>query len=214
MIDELAHAANMDPIAFRVQNIDATQTAGNARWIGVLDAVAQAAGWQPGVSASRAEIGDVVTGRGVAIGGFAGSFPAIVADVTVNKKTGKITATHLYAAQDAGTTVNLASVENQMSGCLIQGCSRALLEEVRFTRERQTSLDWISYPILRFKEAPKVTTVVVQRTDQPSTGSGEPTTAAVAAAIANAFFDATRVRLLQIPMTPGYVRGRLAAANA
>src|SRR6266576_1077207 len=115
----------------------------------------------PGVSASRAQIGDVVTGRGVAIGGFAGSFPAIVADVTVNKKTGKITATHLYAAQDAGTTVNLASVENQMSGCLIQGCSRALLEEVRFTRERQTSLDWISYPILRFKEAPKVTTVVV-----------------------------------------------------
>ena len=100
----------------------------------MLNAVAQAAGWQPRVSASTLENGDVVHGRGVAIDGFAGSFPAIVADVSVDKRTGKITVTHLYAAQDAGTTVNLASVENQMSGCLIQGCSRALIKEVRFTR--------------------------------------------------------------------------------
>ena len=211
MIDELAHAANMDPIAFRIQNIDANQVNGNARWIAVLNTVAQAANWKPSVAASKLQSGDLVTGRGVAIGGFAGSFPAIVADITVNKKSGKIVANHLYAAQDAGTTVNPASVENQMSGCLIQGCSRALLEEVRFTKERQTSLDWVSYPILRFKDAPNVTTVVVQRTDQPSTGSGEPTTAAVAAAIGNAFFDATGVRLLQTPMTPGYVRGMLAS---
>ena len=213
MIDELAQLANMDPIAFRIKNIDAGQIHGTARWIGVLNAVAAISNWQPRVSASKLQRSDVVTGRGVAIGGFAGSFPAIVADITVNKKSGKITANHLYAAQDAGTTVNLASVENQMSGCLIQGCSRALLEEVRFTKARQTSLDWVSYPILRFKDAPNVTTVVVQRTDEPSTGSGEPTTAAVAAAIANAFFDATGVRLLQMPMTPGYVRGMLATAE-
>jgi CO/xanthine dehydrogenase Mo-binding subunit len=211
MIDELAHLANMDPVAFRIQNIDANQINGNARWIAVLNAAAEAASWKPKVAASKLRSGDVVTGRGVAIGGFAGSFPAIVADITVNKKSGKIVANHLFAAQDAGTTVNPASVENQMSGCLIQGCSRALLEEVRFTKERQTSLDWVSYPILRFKEAPNVTTVVVQRMDQPSTGSGEPTTAAVAAAIGNAFFDATGVRLLQTPMTPGYVRGMLAS---
>jgi nicotinate dehydrogenase subunit B len=88
------------------------------------------------------------------------------------------------------------------------------LEEVLFTKERQTSLDWVSYPILRFKEAPTVTTVVVQRTDQPSTGSGEPTLAAVPAAIGNAFFDATGVRLLQMPMTPAYVRDMLAAVKA
>ena len=213
MIDELAHAAGMDPIAFRINNIDATQVNGNARWIGVLQAVAQAAGWVPHLAASRLGHGPTLSGRGVAMGGFAGSFPAVVADVTVDTRTGKITATHLYAAQDAGTTVNPASVENQMSGCLVQGCSRALLEEVRFTRERQTSLDWVSYPILRFKDAPKVTTVVVQRTDQPSTGSGEPTTAAVAAAIANAFFDATGERLFQLPMTPAYVRGVLAASG-
>ena len=133
-IDALAHAANMDPIAFRIQNIDATQTNGVARWIGALNAVAQAADWKPAVSASKLDGGNIVTGRGVAVGGFAGSYPAIIADITVNKKTGVIKVDHLYAAQDAGTTVNPASVENQMEGCLVQGCSRALLEEVRFTR--------------------------------------------------------------------------------
>ena len=111
-------------------------------------------------------------GRGVAIGGFANSFPAIIADITVNKKTGKITVDHLYAAQDAGTTVNPASVENQMVGCLVHGTSRALIEEVSFSKVRTTSLDWVTYPSLRFKESPKVTTVVVQRLDLPSLGLG------------------------------------------
>ena len=211
MIDALAKAANMDPIAFRIQNIDSTQTTGVARWISSLNAVAQAANWKPAVSASKLQTGNTVSGRGVAIGGFAGSYPAIIADITVDKKKGKITVDHLYAAQDAGTTVNPASVENQMVGCLVQGCSRALLEEIVFTKTRQTSLDWASYPILRFKDSPAVTTVVVQRLDQPAAGSGEPTTAAVPAAIANAFFDATGVRLYRMPMTPGQVRGALAA---
>jgi nicotinate dehydrogenase subunit B len=210
-IDALAHAANIDPIAFRIQNIDAADVNGNARWTAVLNAVRQASNWKPKVSASSLGTGNIVTGRGVAIGGFADAMPAIVADITVNKKSGKITVDHLYAAQDAGTTVNPASVENQMEGCLVQGTSRALLEEVNFTRVRQTSLDWVSYPILRFKDAPAVTTVVVQRLDQPSAGSGEPTTAAVAAAIGNAFFDATGVRLFRAPMTPARVRSALAA---
>jgi CO/xanthine dehydrogenase Mo-binding subunit len=213
MIDALAHAAGVDPIAFRIQNIDATQVNGAARWIGVLDAVAREADWKPRVSASSRASGDVVSGRGVAIGGFANAFPAIVADVSVNRKTGKIAVTHLYAAQDAGTTVNPASVENQMEGCLVQGCSRALMDEVRFTRVRQTSLDWVTYPSIRFKDAPRVTTVVVQRLDQPPAGSGEPTTAAVAAAIGNAFFDATGVRMHEAPMTSARVRATLKAAG-
>ena len=210
-IDALAHAAGMDPIAFRIQNIDATQTSGVGRWIAVLNAVAKAADWKPAVSASNPGSGNIVKGRGVAIGGFASSYPGVIADITVNKKTGVITVDHLYAAQDAGTTVNPASVENQMVGCLVHGTSRALLEEVRFTKVRQTSLDWITYPTLRFKDSPKVTTVVIQRLDEPSTGSGEPTTVAVPAAIANAFFDATGVRLYRMPMTPGLVRGALSA---
>jgi CO/xanthine dehydrogenase Mo-binding subunit len=98
-----------------------------------------------------------------------------------------------------------------MIGCLIQGVSRALIEEVRFTKVRQTSLDWITYPVIRFKQAPDVTTIVVQRLDLPPSGSGEPTTTAVPAAIANAFHDATGVRLYRMPMTPGFVRGALSA---
>ncbi len=211
-IDALAKAANMDPIAFRIQNIDATQKDGVARWIPVLNTVAQAATWKPAVTASNLGSGNVVTGRGIAMGGFANSYPAVIADITVNKKSGAITVDHLYAAQDAGTTVNPASVENQMVGCLVHGTSRALLEEVNFTKVRQTSLDWVTYPTLRFKQSPNVTTLVVQRLDEASSGSGEPTTAAVPAAIANAFYDATGVRLYRYPMTPGYVRAALAAA--
>jgi nicotinate dehydrogenase subunit B len=210
-IDALAHGAKIDPIAFRIQNIDAADVNGNARYIALLNAVAKASGWKPKVAASNLGKGNVVTGRGVAIGGFANTMTAIVADITVNKKTGKITADHLYAAQDAGTTVNPASVENQIEGCLVQGTSRALIEQVSFTRVRQTSLDWVSYPILRFKDAPAVTPIVVQRLDQPAGGSGEPTTAAVAAAIANAFFDATGTRLFRAPMSPAHVRSALAA---
>ncbi len=210
-IDALAHLAGMDPVAFRLQNIDETDVNGNARWMAVLNAVAGAAKWKPKVSASNLAKGNVVKGRGIAIGGFANAFPGVVADITVNRKSGKITVDHLYAAQDAGTTVNPASVENQMEGCLVQGVSRALIEHVAFTRVRQTSLDWVTYPVIRFKDSPAVTTIVLQRLDQPAAGSGEPTTAAVAAAIANAFFDATGVRLLRAPMSPGYVRSVLAA---
>jgi CO/xanthine dehydrogenase Mo-binding subunit len=213
MIDALAHEAKLDPIAFRIQNIDASQTNGVARWIGVLNAVAKSANWTPGVSASAVESGKMVKGRGIAIGGFAGAFPAVVADITANTETGKIIVDHLYVAQDAGITVNLASVENQMLGAAVQGVSRSLSEEVRFTKARATSLDWVTYPILRFKESPTVTTTVVQRLDQAPAGSGEPATAAVPAAIANAFFDATGVRLYRMPMSPGYVRGALAAAK-
>jgi CO/xanthine dehydrogenase Mo-binding subunit len=209
VIDQLAYEAKLDPVAFRTQNLP-----DGSRWQGVLDAVTKAAGWQSKVAGAGRGSGNVVKGRGVALGGFAETQAAIVADIEVNKKTGKIVAKHLYAAQDAGLTVNPALVENQMSGCLVQGCSRALLEEVRFTKVRSTSLDWNSYPILRFKDSPNVTTVVVQRIDQPSTGSGEPSTVAVAAAIANAFFDATGVRLYSVPMSPARVRAALKTAKA
>ena len=157
--------------------------------------------------------GNVVTGRGVALGGFANSQVGLVADVTVNKKTGKIGVTHLYAAQINGLTISPGLVQNQMSGNLIQGLSRGLFEQVAYNKSRVTSLDWVSYPILRFKDSPPVTTVSIQRTDLPSTGSGEPVNAPVAAAVANAFFDATGVRIRQAPMTPAHVRAALKAAG-
>jgi nicotinate dehydrogenase subunit B len=208
VIDDLSVAAGQDPIAFRKANQS------EERWSGVLDAAAKASNWTPRVAGSRKQTGTVLKGRGVAIGGFSGTLTAIVAEIEVNTKTGKITAKHLYGAQDAGLTVNPGLVENQIEGCLVQGCSRALLEEVKFSKSNVTSLDWSTYPVLRFKDAPAVTPIVVQRTDLPSSGSGEPTTAGVPAAIANAFFDATGVRLRQYPMTPAVVRAALKAAKA
>jgi CO/xanthine dehydrogenase Mo-binding subunit len=205
MIDELAHAAGMDAVAFRRKNLE------EERWLGVLDAVTKAAKWDTRVSASKVGSGRYLTGRGVAIGGFADTFVGVVAKIQVDTRTGKIRAQHVYAAQDCGLIVNPQLVEQQMESCLIQGVSRALIEEVTFSKSRVTSLDWESYPILRFKDAPEVTTVLVNRPDKRSSGSGEPTTAPVAAAIANAFFDATGKRLRTMPMKPAIVRATLKA---
>jgi nicotinate dehydrogenase subunit B len=240
IVDELAHALNMDPVAFRRQNIDASNVAG-AKWIAVLEAATMAAGWKPKVAASNLQSGNVVTGRGFGFGTFAGSQVGIVADVQVNKKSGKMVAKHLYIAQGNGITVGPQLVANQMSGATIQGLSRAMLEQTAFTKERITSLDWVTYPILRFADAPKVTLVNahpgIYTTVNPDlatgglsvdvskgntaadangwsiSGSGEPPTAAIAGAMANAFFDATGVRIRQSPMNTANIRGALRTAG-
>jgi len=157
-IDELAFLAGMDPCEFRRRNIR------DERWLGVLNAVAQAAGWTPRKPAElprrwRAD-GKRVNGRGVALGTHTSSWAAAVADIEVDRETGKIVASHLYGAIDVGLCVNPGCLENQMSGMLVQAASRMLKEEVTFSSTNVTSLDWDSYPILRFEECPAVTTVV------------------------------------------------------
>ncbi|HEY4348886.1 MAG TPA: molybdopterin cofactor-binding domain-containing protein [Gaiellaceae bacterium] len=209
-VDELAHAANMDPVAFRLQNISTTD---QNRWHDSLVGSAKLANWQPRVANSVKQTGDVRKGRGIALGSFGGSQAGAVVDIEVNVKTGRIAVKHAYSAQVAGLTVYLDGAVNQMEGNLVQGASRALLEEVGFNNKRQTSLDWVTYPILRFKDSPNVSTLVVQRTDLAPSGSGEPPTCPVAAAIANAFFDATGARIREAPMTPSRVRGVLKAAG-
>jgi nicotinate dehydrogenase subunit B len=210
LVDELAHAAVMDPYEFRLQNIQTGQVNdGFGQWRDVLTAVADLAGWRSRPAATAISRETIVRGRGVAIGGFASSQAGVVAEIEVNRRTGKIRPLHLYGAQVAGLAVYLPGIENQIEGNLIMGASRALVEEVPFTRSRSLALDWASYPILRFVDAPKVSTRIVQRKDLASTGSGEPTNVPVAAAIANAFFDATGVRIRTAPMTPGRVRATL-----
>jgi nicotinate dehydrogenase subunit B len=179
-----------------------------------MNATVQAASWQPRVSGSNLSGANVVTGRGFGFGrhGSAG-YSAAVADVEVNKKTGKITVKHIYAGMDAGLAISPDLIENQMVGATIQGVSRALEEAVKFNKTRVTGLDWVSYPILRVKDTPKVTTVLVDRKDQLPLGAGEPAHPANAPAIANAFFDATGVRIREAPMTPARVRNVLRAAG-
>jgi nicotinate dehydrogenase subunit B len=175
----------------------------------VLDAVARAAAWSPRVAASHVSSAAVVTGRGVALGTHLVSYGAAIADVRVNRTTGQVVATHMYGALDAGLAVNPRFVENQIGGQLIQAASRMLKEEVSFDQKNVTSLDWSSYPILGFEECPEVTPIVVQRPAERSTGAGEEVIAAAAAAIANAFFDATGKRLREFPLTPERVRAAL-----
>jgi len=203
-LDELAHMAGIDPLEFRRRNMS------DPRWLAVLDAVANAAQWTPRTAASARTRGTVVTGRGVGLGTHMTSYGAAIADVRVNRSTGAVVATHMYGAIDAGLVVNPAAVENQISGQLVQAASRLLKEEVTFSSTNVTSLDWNSYPILRFAEAPAVTAIVLQRVDQRSTGAGEEIMAAASAAIANAFFDATGVRLREYPFTPARVKAALA----
>jgi nicotinate dehydrogenase subunit B len=164
---------------------------------------------------------------------------ANIAEIEVNKKTGKIKPIEFWSAQDTGLTVYPGGVEGQAVGSLVQGASRALFESVAYNKSAVTSLDWVSYPIMRFTDSPKVNFEFVQRTDIPSvsngtvqpdgtsvpastvaasgvltTGSGEPPTASIGAAMANAFFDATGVRMRSAPMSPARVRAVLKAAGA
>ena len=229
LVDELAYAAKMDPVAFRLKNI-ATPTSPVAdvaeRWKNALQGVAKLSNWQSKVAASNLSSANVVKGRGVGFGHFANSRVAAVADITVDKKTGKITVQHVYVASDAGLIVYPDGMHNNEEGAIMQGVSRALVEQLVFDTKGVTSLDWVSYPMIRFKEAPKITLEGLQRTDVPisdttsvaaggsrSTGSGEPGLVPVLPAIANAFFDATGVRIREAPMTPGRVRAVLAAAG-
>ena len=195
-IDQLAFLLKIDPYEFRQRNIK------DARWLGVLDAVAKAAQWTPRQAASNVSREKIVTGRGIGMGTHLASYGAAVAEIEINKETGKVLAKHLYGAIDAGLVVNPGNVESQISGQLVQTASRMFKEEVTFSKNNVTSLDWNSYPILRFEECPQVTPVVVQRLNERSSGAGEEVMAAAAGAIANAFFDATGVRMTEFPLTP------------
>ncbi len=202
-IDELARLAGMDAYRFRQRNIK------DERWMGVLDAVALASKWEAHRPAANVSDAKITSGRGIGLGTHLTSFGGAVAELEVNKETGKITVKHMYGAIDAGLAVNPAFIENQISGQLVQTVSRMLHEEVTFNKTNVTSLDWNSYPILRLEECPEVTPIVVQRVDQKSTGAGEEVMAAAAGAIANAFFDATGVHMHEFPLTPPRVLAAL-----
>jgi len=204
MMDELAYAAKLDSYEFRKRNIS------HPRWLGVLMAATEAAKWMPRVSASHLSGGKTGTGRGIGLGthhlnanqGNRITFAAAVAEVEVNKETGVVLAKHIYGAMDCGLAVNPGIVESQIVGMSVHGTSLALKEEVQFDATNVTSLDWKSYPTLRFKEHPAVTPIVVQQINEQSTGAGEEVLPAVVAAIGNAVFDATGVRVRQFPITP------------
>jgi CO/xanthine dehydrogenase Mo-binding subunit len=215
MMDELAYAAKVDPYEFRKRNIS------HPRWLGVLKAATDAAKWTPRVAASNPSSARVVRGRGVGLGthhlpqnqGDRVTYAAAVVEIEVNKDNGIVLARNVYGAMDCGLAINPGIVESQIVGMCVHGASLALKEEVLFNRTNVTSLDWNSYHTLRFAEHPMVTPIVVQQLHEKSSGAGEEVLPAVVAAIGNAFFDATGVRIREYPLTPRRVLAALKAAQ-
>ncbi|MBZ5663229.1 MAG: molybdopterin-dependent oxidoreductase [Acidobacteriia bacterium] len=196
-LDEIASHVGADPVEFRLRYL-----AGNTRPAEVLRATAKRAGWQARPSPAPATSGSKVSGRGVAVTARANTMVAVIAEIDVDKSSGKIAVRKITIGHDCGLIVNPDGLKNQIEGNVIQGVSRALLEEVQFDGAGIKSIDWASYPILTFRDTPEIDIVLVNRPEMPALGGGEPAISPVPAAIANAVFDAVGVRLREAPFTP------------
>lgn len=212
-MDELAAAARADPVAFRLNYLK------DERARTVITTVARLAKWDAG-QAGSGSIGTaddkVAKGRGFAFCQYENenAYTAVVVDAEVNRATGRVRVKRMYAAFDCGLIVNPDGVRNQVEGCMVQGMSRAIFEEVAFNRGGTTATDWMSYPIARFEDVPEVVEVeLINHLDKPSVGAGEASTCPVAAAIGNAIFNATGARLREYPFNPERVKTALAGSK-
>jgi CO/xanthine dehydrogenase Mo-binding subunit len=210
-IDELAANANADPVAFRLSNLK------DPRAIDLIKAAAEKFEWQPGPrsfehdASKHDKSGDIVRGRGVALAQRSDTLCAAMVEIEVNRRTGDVRPIRWAIAHDCGLVINPNNLKITIEGNIIHGTSRALLEEVTYDRERVTSVDWLSYPILDITQVPdRIDIAILNRPELPATGAGEASTRPVAAAIANAIFDATGVRLRRAPFTPERVKAALA----
>jgi nicotinate dehydrogenase subunit B len=203
-MDDLAAAASADPVEFRLKYLDPA----DKRGIEVLSRVAALAKWEKRPSGKADQSGDVVKGRGVAYCKYelVRTYIAAVADVEVKRSTGDIRVTKFYLAHDCGQIINPDGLKNQLDGNIIQTISRTLLEELKFNRSMVTSLDWESYPILRFPDIPEIVYDLIDRPNEKPWGAGEPSAAVVPCAISNAVFDALGTRMRSVPFTPDKVR--------
>ncbi len=219
-IDELATAAGVDPVDYRLRNLNALSDPGAAE---LIRATALKAGWLPHTApqqqAGQADQGPILRGQGFAYAryihskwpGFSAAWAAWVADVEVNRNTGEVHVRRVVVGHDAGMLVNPAGVEHQVHGNVLQTTSRALLERVPFNAGNNTvaSQEWGSYPILSFSQVPVIEVVHMPRPGEPALGAGESSSVPGTAAIANAIFDATGVRFREPPFTPEAVREAL-----
>jgi len=207
-MDELAAAAGADPIDFRQKYLD------EARAKAVLTAAADQFHWDKRPSPGKAASGDIVTGRGIALGARGGTYVGTIAEVEVNRRTGAVRVKRFVCTHDCGLIINPDALRSPIAANLVQSLSRALMEEVMFDRSNVTSVDWRTYPVARASDIPsRVDIVLLDRTDVPSMGAGEPSTRPTAAAIANAVFDATGARVRTAPLTPARVKAALATVQ-
>jgi CO/xanthine dehydrogenase Mo-binding subunit len=209
-MDELAAVAKADPAEFRLRYLK------DQRAIDVVQAAMKLANWQtrPGPN-PQAGSGPVVKGRGIAYLRYNNSitYVAAVAEVEVDRTTGEIRVTRICASHDCGEMVNPNGVANQVEGGVMQTVSRTLMEEVDWDRNRVKSVDWVTYPIMRHNQAPKLEVTLIDRPGQVAWGAGEPMGCAIPAAIANAVFDATGARVRSVPLTPDRVKAAMSEAR-
>jgi CO/xanthine dehydrogenase Mo-binding subunit len=199
-MDELAHAAGIDPVEFRLNNLN------DPRAQAVIRAAAEKAGWQP-----HQNLGEN-RGRGIAFAQYKNRqcYATVVVDLQVDPESGEIHLERAIIAAEAGQVVNPDGLSNQLEGGFVQSASWTLKEQVNFDENGVIASDWDSYPILRFPETPKIETVLINRPELPFMGSGEAAQGPTPAAIANAIYNAVGVRLREIPFTPERVRQAIA----
>ena len=203
-MDELAVAADIDPLEFRLRHLR------DERARAVLLAAAEKADW-----ASRDLSKAEGVGWGMALAQYKNlqCYCAIIVKLRVSRDSGAVQIERVIIAADAGQVVSPDGLSNQLEGGFVQAASWTLFEEVKFDAHGITSVDWESYPILSFKSAPKIETVIVNRPESPFLGAGEAAQNPTPAAIANAIYDAVGLRLRDIPFTPEKVKNQIAQAR-
>jgi CO/xanthine dehydrogenase Mo-binding subunit len=199
-MDEMAAAADADPVAFRLRHLK------DPRGRAVIEAAAQRAGWTPGRK------GNPDSGWGFAYAKYKNlaCYCAVAVEVGIDRKTGEVRVKRAVSAVDVGQAVNPDGITNQIEGGIIQSTSWTLKEAVSFDRTRVKTRSWADYPILRFEEVPQVDVLLLNQPGQPYLGVGEGSQGPTVAAIGNAIFNATGKRLRDLPFTPGVVKKTLA----
>jgi nicotinate dehydrogenase subunit B len=205
-MDEVAASIGADPVQFRTRYVR------NPRDVAVIQAAAERAGWQTRPSPRRDQSGSKVSGRGIAYAQRNGTRVAVVAEVDIHRETGRIHARKFTVAHDCGLVINPDGLVKTIEGNIVQGLSRTLWEEVQFDNAAVTSVDWETYPILDITETPaEIDVVLINRPDIEPSGAGEPSMRPLAAAVANAVFDATGVRIRRVPFSPEQVKAALSS---
>jgi CO/xanthine dehydrogenase Mo-binding subunit len=205
-VDELAAAAGLDPVEMRLRGLK------DPRGIELIRRTAAMLKWQPRPSpAGNDRSAALARGRGIAYAHYKHSetYVAMGMEVAVERSSGNIMVERVVCAHDCGQIINPDGVRAQVEGSIIQTLSRVLMEEVKFDRARVLSVDWTSYPIMRFSQVPKIEIDLVDRPNDPPLGAGEAACTTVGPALANAVFDATGARLRTLPFTPERVKAAL-----
>ena len=199
-MDELASTAGCDPMEFRLRHLT------DERAKAVLLAAAAQAGWD-----SRRESAEDGQGWGLALAQYKNiqCYTAVIVQLRVDRSDGTVRLERVVIAADAGQAVNPDGLSSQLEGGFVQAASWTLFEEVQFDARGITSLDWETYPILTFNEAPVIETVILNRPELPCLGVGEASQNPTPAAIANAVCDAVGIRLRDLPLRPAKVKSRL-----